>query len=388
MNTLHNSSTTQPGDIDTTFGVNGTVHLNTYRTARTVAQDPQTGKIIGTISSTGGFTLFRLNQDGSLDQSFGLEGRVVTRFADYGNEHRPTAVRLLADGRIFVAGEVHGQALLHTRPAAALFNSDGSDVIEFGQQGRVVMDITPESTAPQAATDAPLSSDFVFSFKGGAFTGYGTVICLTAQGALDQRFAGRGFLTFKLYDRHDTVFNQLRVRRDGTLMLAGYTAHEPLVVALTAYGELEPSFNGGVRSFSEAGLRFTCLALYDDDRVLCVGHRGGIGYVLRLHADGLDDVSFNRGQPLSIDLGQERLRLTQAEVLADQRILLGGDSEERHTNIFRRQPDGSPDAAFGTAGRIRATDAFIYGMALQTDGNILIAGNQANLGTVQRYLGA
>src|SRR5439155_6543207 len=84
------------------------------------------------------FVLARYGADGSLDMSFGADGKVTTSFT----RHPDVAFAMLlqADGKIVVAG----QASLAVRPTFALarYNLDGSLDSSFGQDGKVTTDFT------------------------------------------------------------------------------------------------------------------------------------------------------------------------------------------------------------------------------------------------------
>lgn len=133
----------RPGDLDITFGNAGTVSLELTRAADVIMFDPTSGNITGAISGNGGFEVFRLLDDGQLDQTFGDNGIAHGRFTTLDTHQRPTSLRLLDDGSLFVAGESNGSAALPTHPAAALFTSDGQPDPSFGTEGSVLITLTP-----------------------------------------------------------------------------------------------------------------------------------------------------------------------------------------------------------------------------------------------------
>src|SRR5262249_34969029 len=95
------------GTLDTTFGIGGTVTTNfgTSVRANILAIQPD-GKIV--VVGTAGeyycrdFALARYTAEGSLDTTFGNDGRIVTDF--FGDADRAFAVAVQPDGRIVVAG--------------------------------------------------------------------------------------------------------------------------------------------------------------------------------------------------------------------------------------------------------------------------------------------
>ncbi len=122
------------GSLDATFGMEGTVTTffdegEGQGNAIALQKD---GKIVvaGTVDP-GGFGVARYNVDGSLDATFGTGGKVTTIFtgSDEGN-----AIVLQKDGKIVMAGTTS------TDFAIARYNTDGSLDISFGTEGKVITD--------------------------------------------------------------------------------------------------------------------------------------------------------------------------------------------------------------------------------------------------------
>jgi uncharacterized delta-60 repeat protein len=151
------------GRLDTSFGDGGKVLTDFTRnpncsdceksneTANAVTLEPD-GKIIaagrsdanGSYDSMGhssdDFALARYTSDGTLDQSFGRDGKVLTHFV--GQQRKPSssiaqAVVIQTDGKIVLAGLGNGYdfALARYTPSGRL---DGS----FGRGGKVLTDFT------------------------------------------------------------------------------------------------------------------------------------------------------------------------------------------------------------------------------------------------------
>src|SRR2546426_2863336 len=124
-----------PGDLDATFGIGGRVltDFGGGDRARAVALQAD-GKIVVAGSSSAGavgadFALARYNPGGSLDPTFGSGGRVLT---DFGVDDEARAVALQADGKIVVAGGFGGAFF-----ALARYNPNGTLDTSFGSEGRV-----------------------------------------------------------------------------------------------------------------------------------------------------------------------------------------------------------------------------------------------------------
>src|SRR5690348_2106912 len=90
----------QAGVLDTTFGQSGQARVGPMSVTGGIVLQPD-GKILvaGAGQNSTSF-LFRLNPDGSLDNSFGNGGRVQTSFAE---TITITGIGLLPDGKIILS---------------------------------------------------------------------------------------------------------------------------------------------------------------------------------------------------------------------------------------------------------------------------------------------
>jgi len=137
------------GSLDTGFGSNGIVVTavgtnDAY--AYAIALQPD-GKIVvagNALVNVGarGFAVVRYNADGSLDNSFGSSGKVITSLAGLGAEGANSVI-VQPDGKIVVAGEyVHTQNPSNDLDIAVLrFDSNGLPDNSFGTNGIVTLDL-------------------------------------------------------------------------------------------------------------------------------------------------------------------------------------------------------------------------------------------------------
>ncbi|MEW6357667.1 MAG: choice-of-anchor D domain-containing protein [Planctomycetota bacterium] len=122
------------GSLDTSFSDDGKVITvpDTNAVARAVAIEPNGMIVVGGGASPGGpanFALARYNTDGSLDTTFGVNGIVTTDFA--GGSDISYALAVQSDGKILLAGEASGYFAL------ARYNTDGSLDTSFGGDGKI-----------------------------------------------------------------------------------------------------------------------------------------------------------------------------------------------------------------------------------------------------------
>ncbi|EKD34581.1 MAG: hypothetical protein ACD_75C02272G0002 [uncultured bacterium] len=92
------------------------------------------GKIVAAGESGGNFALARYRSDGSLDDTFGSGGKVIS---DIGGYDQVRAIALQADGKIVAAGGSAGAD--DNRFGLARYNGDGSPDHAFGKKGTVTI---------------------------------------------------------------------------------------------------------------------------------------------------------------------------------------------------------------------------------------------------------
>jgi len=121
-----------PGDPDP--GFNGTgkrvIDFGGDDTANAVAIQPDGKILIAGSGPTHGFTITRLNHDGSLDLGFGGSGTGI-KSLDLGGDARANAMALQPDGKIVVAGNFM-KSTTNSDAAVARLNSDGTPDTTFG----------------------------------------------------------------------------------------------------------------------------------------------------------------------------------------------------------------------------------------------------------------
>jgi uncharacterized delta-60 repeat protein len=109
------------GTLDSSFGIGGKVTMQAGQYATSLALQPG-GKIlvagVAELSGTNQYAVFRYNEDGSLDDSFGIGGEVLVSFNDEGND-LGEALALDQIGRPVIVGNANnlfGVARLESEP--------------------------------------------------------------------------------------------------------------------------------------------------------------------------------------------------------------------------------------------------------------------------------
>src|SRR5215471_11898927 len=142
------SSFGQAGTLDSSFGVNGklTISFTGNDVCRSLAIQPD-GKIIAAGYGNGYYELARFKINGTLDSSFGIYGKVTTDIVA-GSYDRGTAVAIQKDGKILLTGYTYSDF------ATVRYYTDGSIDPTFGNNGVVVTDISGYSNCDYDQADA------------------------------------------------------------------------------------------------------------------------------------------------------------------------------------------------------------------------------------------
>ncbi len=350
------------GDLDPAFGQGGKVSTDLGQSndlAYNMALQPD-GKIIavgirfvGNDAVTGDFAVVRYNSDGSLDQTFGNGGFVVT---DFGLTETALAVAIQADGKIVVAGGTYPTFPFLGLFAVARYNSDGSLDNTFGGGGLVRTGFGSEGASASAIV---IQSD-------------GKIIA-----------AGTKYIVFSNEEQSDTDFALARYNSDGSL---------------------DSTFGGGglvATDFNQNVDQALEILLQPDGNIVAAGTASSMttsydfGFA-RYLSNGTLDTTFGRGGTAEFDLGGGTIDLARSAVLQpDGKIVAAGtifQSDGFHENfaVLRLQPNGRPDRRFAQNGvaQIDFGSFFqsAYGVALQADGKIVTAGYADTEGSDSDFL--
>lgn len=369
-----------PGDLDPTFGSGGLVinQFSPISAFNSVTVQPD-GKIIAAGSSSGYLLVVRYNTNGTLDNSFGIGGSLITDIAHSGSE-----IALQQGGKIVVVGYFNYDF------AVVRLNADGSPDQSFGNGGRFVLDIDAQDGAGAlaiqpngkivvtgmscGATNAPLTCDI-------------SLFRLNATGTLDKTFGSGGWVRYGNSDWADYA-HSLAIQEDGRIVVGGSSGryysggmHPQLtILRFLNNGSLDLSFgaggviiNGGLGDASNVN----SILLQTDGRIVAVGETYNpfdSFQLARYSPDGSSDASFGNSGYVLTQGGSAASGIIQSDgkIVAAGRISNG-------FGVVRYNPDGSLDQSFGTGGKVKTlvsgiSSHLLQAVALQSDGKIVAAG--------------
>jgi len=357
---------TSSGVLDTAFGTADTVTTTagySYEDLRSVATQAD-GKIVavGSVSSGTGsdFLLIRYNPDGSLDTSFGNGGSVVTAVGS--SSDYAYGVFSQSDGKILVGGYVYGIA--NCDFALLRYNSDGSLDTTFGAQGKI---ITAVGSSSDYAYSMAVGADGKIVLAGSSYNGTDydfAVVRFNSDGSLDTTFGSAGKVTTPVGTAADCAYS-VAVQADGKIVAAGYTVVGSCAdIALIRYnldGSLDLTFGGTgkiITSLSAGSDYVYGIALQLDGRIVVAGS-ASVGSndlaLVRYNTDGTLDATFGAAGIVTTAIGPGVDCGRAIALQPDGRIMVAGYASNGSNDdlaLVRYNSDGSLDPTFDGDGKL------------------------------------
>lgn len=293
-----------PGTLDLSFGDAGrfTPPLNNMALASRGLARAGNATIATGFVATSPFQAItvKVTDEGALDPTFGNNGFVSTGAA---NGAEGIAVTTLADGSVLVAGIAGG--------------ASASD-LDFGL--------------------------FAYDPAGTLVSGFGT-------GGIASFDPGTGF---------------------GELHTVGVEAGGSIVVTGTLFGMAGGSSTRGLR-YSATGVRdptfditepnafVEAAVLQADGKLVMVGGLSGDFWIARYTPAGLRDPGFSAGNVVTVDFAPDTATAFGLAIVPGNKLLVAGIATQgtnRRLCLAQLNPNGSPDATFGSGGKLTTTTPF------------------------------
>ncbi|MBV6441110.1 MAG: T9SS C-terminal target domain-containing protein [Haliscomenobacteraceae bacterium CHB4] len=364
------------GSLDPSFGTNGRIVADVYPFevihALAVQDD---GRIVGvgeshTPGGTSKIALLRYLPDGSPDTTFHVNGIILDSF----NIEDNAAYCLLPqpDGRYLVGGNSVPTAFL------ARFEANGSLDSTFGVNGWTPVFPGEDKTITKVISRAD-GSIFVFSRQGQGWS----VAKLDAQGAPDETFADNGIYQSEPYEIYIT--EDIALQDSSNLLVLNASYSDFVLRRFTPEGTFDTTFSSCgidfIPEYPNGDDLFDQFLVQPDGKIVGKRFFGGKEILVRFLPDGLLDASFGvNGWADLLPPGASEIYGVNMALQADGKILVTGIVSQLTGEalfVARFLSNGQIDNSFGTNGLFVEDDggnAVPVNIAVQADGKILVTG--------------
>ncbi len=329
------------GNIDISFGTNGIVITdvsNRGAEAKSIVIQSDDKVVVAGFSdswspSSNGdaFTVVRYDNNGTPDNTFGTNGVVRTEISDENDVAESVVIQ--PDGKLVVVGWTNYSDIVLVK-----YNSDGSLDNSFGSGGIVITDInsnTDQGKSVALQTDGKIivTGYSILPFPYGFYRIF--VARYNSNGDLDLSFGTNGIVITTIGDFIDDARGyDIYFQPDGKILVAGYYGDRGPNIdhfALLRYnsdGSLDNSFGvNGITVTAMDGYTYAESIDLDYNGDIFLGGTSDDNFALaKYDSDGNIDVSFGASGIVTTDFSGHLDFGHSLKILADNKIILAGES--------------------------------------------------------------
>ena len=348
----------QPGELDSSFGINGLVTTPVYTGAPTSIAVQSDGKVI-----VANKEFARYNIDGGLDTTFG-GGIIKTIDNSIGD------LAIQPDGKIVVASRGNGITL-------SRYNENGTLDAAFDGDGIVNTNLPHPLGDEGTDMTVLIQSDSKI-----VVTSYYGILRYNANGSLDESF--KGGVGFYFY------ITAAAIQGDGKIVVAGYDyedGHSNFDVArFNTNGTLDKNFSeDGIQKIDLGYAIPYSVAIQSDGKLLVAG----TSLLLRYNSNGNLDNTFSGDGMQKIDFGYAIAIQNDGKIVTAGRSYEGNGSPSKFA-LARYNTNGILDNTFGSGGKQiteLGTESFSINEIAIADNKLYAGGRKAypEVAVVTRY---
>jgi uncharacterized delta-60 repeat protein len=388
---------------DNTFGNNGIVitpDITSGVDYNDCAIQPD-GKIVVAGNGVGYVKVARYNADGTLDNSFGNSGIVITNLSGTFDDPYIHSVVLLANGKIIVGGRAEEWFNAYSGLILICYNSDGSLDLSFGNQGILLYPAGNFSSI----TDIKVQPDGKIIAAGDVhYGGFDVIVVrLYPNGSFDTSF-GNGGIASTWYNNYSEHMRSIALQPDGKIVMGGSIYvngnYDFAIYRLDTVGSLDSTFGVNGRVIRDIGTdhdRIFGIALQDDGKIVAGGttinstSQYGNFALTRYNTNGTIDSTYGTNG-IVITQMQDSSNLADLVIQPDNKIVAVGSTtmlpnQDNAIVIARYDTTGTPDPTLGMGGvvvtQINSQDQSLQAVLVQPDGKIVAAGMTYNTNEAQ-----
>jgi len=336
-----------------------------------------------TTSTTTTSTTTTTNISGNPDLTFGVNGKVVY---DGGENEHGRSIAIQSSDKILVTG--YGAARGFSKIITWRYHSNGATDETFGPN------LDGKTAYPGGAGNEGNSMAFDY-FDKILLTGHSSVDSTKGMIIIRYDLNGNPDTTFgpdldgKAIDPGSSDFGRaITTEASGKIYVTGYTwegsNNDMVLWAYNSNGSPETAFGSGGKVIYNAGFDdFGNAIAIDSDKIIVAGntydYTNGNMIIWRFNSNGSPDATFGSGGKVIYDGGHNDWAGSIAMVSG--KILVAGMSNNGYANnmaIWRYHSDGSLDAAFGSGGKAiydsGTRESWGNSIAVDSADRILVAG--------------
>lgn len=395
--------------LDSTFGIDGKVvtNINSNERAHAVVIQPDGKILVGgyTFSNTFGFDILcvRYNSNGSIDNTFGTNG--IAQFdIQLGSDDKAYGIDLQQDGKIVLAG--YSDDGSNRDGLVMRLNSDGTLDNTFGNNGKVLTNFSfsgfnVRQDEYKVVKIHALTGNIVVggTSYSASNNSRGIMARYTSNGTLDTSFATNGMysgLPISLTTSTNLFsIEDLAIKSNGKITIVGWSSAYFYLARLNSNGTMDTTFNTTGYNHQWGG-RMYGMELNSDDSFYFTGdiwnvNNGQQSYTGRIGSSGGASIT---ATPVSFGSNFEAYSY-DVEKDSNGNLYIVGRIRNVTTNITsflvgRLTASHVPDNSFGSGGFINTvfdsnTTNIAYRLKLQADGKIVVVGTAGNKVSLARY---
>jgi len=266
------------GDLDSTFGVNGVYELNfdpnDCSAVKILVETNGKILVVGnySISNSNMFFAIRLTQNGSIDLTYGNSGIFQIQLDSLYKYDVVTCAVLQPDGKLLIGGQTSDVMFQGKVFGLIRLNESGTIDSTFGDFGIV------KTNLPLSGNDyaygIALQSDGKILMCGSAYNDKLFAICrYNIFGNLDLTFATNGIFTLD-YSQYDDYLSSLIVQQDGKIVACGKSHTKGCIIRVLSDGQIDSTFNfNGINTiFTNGQSSLFSLAQFQSEGIISCGY--------------------------------------------------------------------------------------------------------------------
>jgi len=380
----------QKSMLDSTFANDGKVitDLGSFKDIGFSTAIQPDGKIVVAgqyFSNNYEFAVARYKSDGTLDTDFGADGKVVTAVGPHFDHGRNVALQ--TDGKIVVVG--YSWNGTNEDFSVVRYNSDGTLDNTFSDNGKVISDF---GSSKDNGYDLAIQSDGKIVVAGYSDSGGDenfALIRYNSDGTLDNTFSNDGKVITDFNSSKDRG-ESIVIQSDGKIIVAGYSNNggdrDFAIVRFNTDGILDNSFGSNGQVTTDLGTSYDegyDVSIQTDGKIVILGSSSDALALVRYNTDGTLDAGFGTDGIISTSAFLSLYDARSIAIQDDGKIIVAGYRSNSITHnkeiaITRYNDNGTLDTGFNSDGIATAgfdsSHAVGQSVVIQDDGKIVVAG--------------